>query len=92
MAKLMRWPYNPRLSRKAGKQSDVRKLSSRCRAYEQDPCLPFYIYDCVFAKSFLSKQSVAENNSINGDIAADSLTVSESYWRHEQDHTAGIVR
>ena len=76
----------------SGKQSFIRKLLSRCRAYEQEPSLAFYLHDCFYARSLLSKFTVADNLGVTADITSDSMVVSESYWRHEQDITADLVR
>ena len=45
----------------SGKQSYVRKLLSRCRAYDQEPSLAFYLHDVFVARSFLCKLTVAEH-------------------------------
>ena len=76
----------------SGNQSFIRKLLSRCRAYEQEPSLAFYLHGCFYAGSLLSKFTVADNLGVTADITADSMVVSESYWRHEQDLTADLVR
>ena len=76
----------------SGKQSFIRKLLSRCKAYEQVPALLFYLHDVFFARMLLSKMTVAEQHGVTPDITADSSIQSESYWRHEQDITADIVR
>ena len=52
----------------------------------------FYLDDVFFARMFLSKMTVAEQHGVTPDITADSSIQSESYWRHEQDITADIVR
>ena len=52
----------------------------------------FYLHDCFFARMLLSKMTVAEQHGVTPDITADSTVQSESYWRHEQDITADIVR
>ena len=76
----------------SGKQSFIRKLLSRCKAYEQVPNLIFYLHDVFFARMLLSKMTVAEQHGVTPDITADSSIQSESYWRHEQNITADIVR
>ena len=76
----------------SGKQSHIRKLISRCRAYEQEPSLAFCLHDRFYATSFLEKFSVADSHGVTADITSDSMTMSESYWRHEQDITADLVR
>ena len=52
----------------------------------------FYLHDRFFAKMLLEKITVAEQHGVTPDITADSSIQSESYWRHEQDITADIVR
>ena len=64
----------------SGTQSYARKLLSRCRAYDQEPSLAFYLHDVFVARSFLCKQTVAENRGITPDITSDSTSLSESYW------------
>ena len=76
----------------SGKQSYIRKLLSRCKAYEQEVGLIFYLHDVFFARMLLSKMTVADNHGVTPDITADSSIQSESYWRHEQDIIADIVR
>ena len=76
----------------SGKQSCIRKLLSRCKAYEQEPKLLFYLHDVFFARMLLSKMTVADQHGVTPDSTADSVIQSESYWRHEQDITADIVR
>ena len=76
----------------SGKQSCIRKLLSRCKAYEQEPNLLFYLHDHLFARMLLQKMTVAEQQGVTPDTTADSSIQSESYWRREQDITADIVR
>ena len=40
----------------------------------------------------MQKYTVAENRGVTPDITADGLVLSESYWRHEQDIIADLVR
>ena len=76
----------------SGKQSYIRKLLSRCKAYEQEFHLIFYLHDAFFARMLTTKMNVADRQGVTVDITADSSIQSESYWRHEQDITADIVR
>ena len=48
----------------SGKQSFIRKLLSRCKAYEQVPTLIFYLHDVFFARMLLSKMTVAEQHGV----------------------------
>ena len=43
----------------SGKQSFIRKLLSRNRAYDQEPSLAFYLHDVLFARMLLSRFTVA---------------------------------
>ena len=52
----------------------------------------FYLHDVFFARMLLSKMTVAEKHGVTPDVTADSSIQSKSYWRHEQDITADIVR
>ena len=52
----------------------------------------FFLHDVFLARSITSKMTVAENRGVTPDVASDSNTVSESYWRHEQDCCADLVR
>ena len=56
----------------SGKQSFIRKVLSRCKAYEQEPKLIFYLQDVFFARMLLSKMTVAEQHGVTPDITADS--------------------
>ena len=76
----------------SGKQSFIRKLLSRCRAYEQVPSLLFYLHDRFLAKQLCAKSTVAENRGLTADITGASTVISDSYWRSEQDYTADLVR
>ena len=91
-ARLVDGGSGTKLQHYSGKQSFIRKLLSRCKAYEQVPALLFYLHDVFFARMLLSTMTVAEQHGVTPDITADSSIQSESYWRHEQDITADIVR
>ena len=76
----------------SGKTSFIRKLLSRCRAYEQEPHLIFFLYDRFLCKSLFAKSTVADNRGVTADVTGASTVISDSYWRSEQDYTADVVR
>ena len=76
----------------SGKTSFIRKLLSRCRAYEQEPHLIFFLYDRFLCKSLFAKSAVADNRGVTADVTGASTVISDSYWRSEQDYTADVVR
>lgn len=75
-----------------GKRSYIRRLLSRCRAYEQKPSLSFYLHDAFFARHLLSKFTVAEKHGLTADVVSHSSVISEAFRRHAQDYTADLVR
>ena len=59
----------------SGKTSFMRKLLSRCRAYEQEPHLMFFLHDRLWAKTLSAKTTVAENRGVTADVAAQSTVI-----------------
>ena len=74
------------------KTSFLRKIRSRCRSYEQVPKIMFFLYDSILARTLTTKMNVAAKQGYTPDVVSDSNTISDSYWRHEQDYTADLVR
>jgi len=72
--------------------SYMKKLTSPCLSYAQDAKLMFLMHDVHMAKQIMTKLTMAETKNITPDVMAAGMTHSESYWRHEQDVTADIVR
>ena len=72
--------------------SYMKKLTSPCLSYAQDARLMFLLHDVHFAKQIMTKLTMAETKNITPDVMAAGMTHSESYWRHEQEVTADMVR
>ena len=56
------------------------------------PSIAFFLYDCILARGILSKFTVADSKGVTPDVTADNSVISDSYWRHEQDITADLIR
>ena len=76
----------------SGKTSFIRKLLSRCRGYEQESFLMFYLHDRFLTKTLFAKSTVADNRRTTADITGQSTIISDSYWRAEQAYSADLVR
>ena len=74
------------------KFSFLRKIQSRMRSYEQETSLFFYLYDVAMARMLTTKMNLAAKKGYTADVVSDSNVVSDSYWKHEQDYTADLVR
>ena len=61
-------------------------------AYATNPILTFLLYDIAMARQVSAGLSIAERKNLGADIIQHNKHYSESYWRHEQDINADVVR
>ena len=52
----------------------------------------FFLRDIHMSKQIMTKLTMAEQKNITPDVMSSGMTNSESYWRHEQDVLADVVR
>ena len=72
--------------------SYMKKLTSPCLSYAQEAKLMFLLHDIHMAKQIMTKLTMAEQKNITPDVMSSGMTNSVSYWTHEQDVLADVVR
>ena len=45
----------------------------------------FFLYDSILTRTLTIKMNIAAKQGYTPDVVSDSNTISDSYWRHEQD-------
>ena len=68
------------------------KAFSRCRLYEPNFRLYFFLHDIKRARKFMAAFSEARKRNLTPDIVTDNMHCSSSYWTHEQEYCNDICR
>ena len=64
--------------------SYLKKITSPCMSYANEPKLMFLLHDVKMAKQIMLKVSLAEKQNVTPDVLTQRMTNSEAYCRHEQ--------
>ena len=72
--------------------SFLTKAFSRCRLYEPNFRLYFFLHEVKMARKFMAAFIEARKRKLTPDIVTDNLHVSASYWVHEQEYCNDICR